>query len=418
MFTAQQRKLLFISSLGGVLEFYDFIIYALLASFIAEQFFPTGNSSTSLIATFATFSVGYLMRPIGGIFFGHFGDKYGRKTTFTFSILMMAIATICIGFVPSYAAIGIAAPIILTFLRILQGLSVGGEIPGAIAYVSESIIDKKGLACGVIFFSLINGIVLGALLLAIFTTLFSEQQMLSWGWRLPFIFGGIFGFISYLLRLNLQESNSFQTIADKVEKVPMIAVFRKKPVNAIAGIFIVGLCAASISLLFLFIPAYLQTVLHIKSIAFAWYKTAALFLTAIFAIIFGALADKYSPKKLIFILSILAAICAYPIFCIYDNYFSYYIIALFLSALITGFSAGVIPPLLADLFPTEIRYSGVAFSYNIGFAMLGGLTPLIASILIYQFHSSLAPAVFLIMAALLSIISLVFAKQYGKNYMH
>ena len=184
--TSTQNKILVLSSLGGVLEFYDFIIYALLANYISIEFFPTGSNITSLIATFATFTVGYLVRPLGGFLFGHFGDKFGRKTTFTFSILLMAVATTLIGFVPPYAKIGISAPIILTFLRILQGLSVGGEIPGAIAYVSESIPEKKGFACGVIFCSINFGIVFGSLFHALLSSTLSQDQMLAWGWRLPF----------------------------------------------------------------------------------------------------------------------------------------------------------------------------------------------------------------------------------------
>ena len=137
--TAAQKQLLTLFSLGGVLEFYDFIIYALLAEHISTAFFPTGNDITSLMLTFATFSVGYLVRPIGGILFGHFGDRHGRKITFTFSILIMAISTFAIGLIPTHNSIGIMAPILVLFFRICQGLSVGGEIPGALAYFGISL---------------------------------------------------------------------------------------------------------------------------------------------------------------------------------------------------------------------------------------------------------------------------------------
>src|SRR3990167_2565126 len=191
MFNKAQRKLLFLSSLGGVLEFYDFIIYALLAGYLSKVFFPLENNVASLLVTFATFSIGYLVRPFGGILFGHFGDKLGRKKTFTISILIMALSTFFIGVVPSYQTIGMAAPLILTALRVVQGLSVGGEIPGAIAYVSEFMPEKKGLANGIIFFSLMNGITLGSLIQAIFTGLLSQQAMFSWEFRIPFLIGGV-----------------------------------------------------------------------------------------------------------------------------------------------------------------------------------------------------------------------------------
>lgn len=406
-----QRKLLFLSSLGGVLEFYDFIIYALLANYIAKEFFPTGNDVTSLITTFATFTVGYLVRPIGGMLFGHFGDKLGRKATFTFSILLMALATLAIGFVPPYRSIGIAAPLILTTLRILQGLSVGGEIPGAIAYVSESIPEKKGLACGIIFFSLTNGIVLGSLILAISSTWLSEQQMLAWGWRVPFFIGGLFGLFSYCFRRRLEESSLFVAIEHQVEAFPMLTVLRDKFINCLAATFIVGLGASIISLLFLFIPAYLTNILHIVSASYLWYKTLAVFVAAVLCIGFGMLADKMNHKALVIILALLTIALSYPIFMIYAHYFPLFIIALLFSALLTGLAWGVIPSLLAELFPTKIRYSGVALSYNLGFAIFGGLTPLIASVLVYESHSAIAPAIYLIVTAVLAVVALLFVRQ-------
>jgi MFS family permease len=146
-----QRKLLFLSSLGGILEFYDFIIYALFAGYISNNFFPSSNSLTGLIITFATFAIGYLVRPLGGIIFGHFGDRVGRKATFTISILLMAFATLSIGLIPSYSTIGMAAPVLVITLRIIQGLSIGGEIPGAITYVSESWQTRKAWHAALFF---------------------------------------------------------------------------------------------------------------------------------------------------------------------------------------------------------------------------------------------------------------------------
>jgi MFS family permease len=409
--TKSQKKVLFLSSLGGVLEFYDFIIYALLASYISKEFFPTGDNISSLLATFATFSVGYLVRPLGGILFGHFGDKLGRKKTFTFSILMMAVATFCVGLVPSYASIGISAPIILTALRVIQGLSIGGEIPGAIAYVTESIPERKGFACGIIFFALINGIVLGSLIQAIFSTLFSNQQMLIWGWRLLFFIGGISGFLSYLMRRQLEESALFKTIEDKIEAFPIIAVFQSKLLNASAAVFVVGLGASIITLLFLFTPAYLGNVLHIDTNKYIWFNTFAIFLSGLFCIVFGALSDIYKHKILFLFVCVLSIIFVYPIFYIYAKHFSFFLIALLISAFLNGFAWGVIPNLLADLFPTQIRYSGIAISYNLGFAIFGGLTPVIAMLLIYKTGMVIAPTFYLILTATIALVALLFIKR-------
>jgi MFS family permease len=412
MFSREQKRLLILSSLGGVLEYYDFIIYALLASYISKAFFPTGNAISSLMVTFATFSVGYLARPIGGILFGHFGDKLGRKATFTISILIMAISTFFMALVPTYASIGIAAPIIVIIFRICQGLSVGGEIPGAIAYVSESIsVNRKSLACGIIFSFLINGIVLGALVQAIITSVITTDQMQIWGWRIPFILGGIFGFMSYLLRRKLEESALFRNIQDKIVSFPLITVFKQKSVNAISAIFIVGLGASIISGLFLFIPAYFNAILHfMPPTAYIWQYTAAMFICSILCIISSAIADKLNHKIWLFILAIMSIILAYPAFHFYSLRMNFYLFGLLIAALLTGLLWGVIPSLLSELFPTKIRYTGIAVSYNVGFAVFGGLTPLISTLIIYKTGSVTAPAIYLIITSLLAIVALLFVK--------
>lgn len=157
-----QKRVIFYCGCGGLLEFYDFIIYALLAPVLAALFFHTDNTITALLATFTTFAVGYLVRPIGGIIFGHFGDRYGRKKVFLMTIVLMACATFAIGLVPSYQHIGITATILVVILRVLQGISIGGEIPGAITYLSESMPQQRGVVTAIIFFFLINGITLGS----------------------------------------------------------------------------------------------------------------------------------------------------------------------------------------------------------------------------------------------------------------
>lgn len=405
-----QRRLLFLSSLGGILEFYDFIIYALFAGYISKAFFPETNPLTGLIITFATFAIGYLVRPLGGIIFGHFGDRIGRKSTFTISILMMAIATLCIGLIPPYTIIGIAAPILITSLRIIQGISIGGEIPGAIAYVSESLPHRKGFSCGIIFCSLTMGIVIGSLVQASVVSFFVEEQMQSYGWRIPFIVGGVFGLLSYFLRRELHESSQFVAIENQVEKFPIVTVFRQEFAHALAGAFIVAICAAIITQLFLFTPAYFTKVLHLPAKAYIWHRTAAIALGSCLSLLFGFLTDIFSIKKMVFVLSLITILLAYPIFIIYAYYPGLYPVAFILSAFLTGFSAGVIPSLLSELFPTKIRYSGIAVSYNLGFAVFGGLTPFISLSLIYYTNGVTTPALYLMTIAFMTIISLAYIK--------
>lgn len=409
--TRAQSKLLFLSSLGGVLEFYDFIIYALFARYIANAFYPQ-TETVGLLITYATFAIGYLVRPIGGVIFGHFGDRKGRKSTFTISILLMAIATLCIGFVPTYHAIGIAAPILITLLRMLQGLSVGGEIPGAIAYVSESLPNRKGLACGIVFCSLTMGIVLGSLTQALILSIFSSDDMQAYGFRIPFILGGLFGLGSFILRRGLRESSQFLTIQNDVAKLPILTVFEQEFSHALAGTFIVALCAAIITQLFLFIPSYFTNVLKLPPHSFIWQHTASIALGSVLSLFFGYLTDFISVKKLMLTLSMVALLLAYPIFMIYAYYPKYYDLAFLASSLLMGLSAGVVPSLLVNLFPTKVRFSGIAVSYNLGFAFFGGLTPFISLSLVYYTNIVTMPAAYLITIALASMLALISIKKF------
>lgn len=412
-----QKKLLILSSLGGVLEFYDFIIFALFASYISNAFFPATNELASLLITFATFAIGYLVRPLGGVVFGHFGDRIGRKATFTVSILMMAIATLGMGLIPSYEQIGLIAPVLIISLRVIQGLSIGGEIPGAITYVSESFSHNKGFACGIIFCALTFGIVLGSVVHASIITLLSNEQMQVFGWRIPFIMGGVFGLLSYLLRRELHESSQFLAIEHSIEKFPIVTVFKNQFSFVLAGTFIAAMCAVIVTSLFLFTPAYFTEILHLPANSFVWERTIAIALGSAMSVFFGYLTDIVSVRKLVMVLCITTGLCAYPIFLIYVSYPQYYWVSFAASSLLLGFSAGIIPRLLSELFPTSIRYSGIAVSYNLGFALFGGLTPFISLTLIYYTGSITIPALYLIAVAVLSLLSLAFIgiKEGNKN---
>lgn len=403
-FNKKQNRLIFLSGLGGLLEFYDFIIYALLASYIAHNFFPTGNYITSLMATFATFSVGYLTRPIGGFVFGHFGDKIGRKVSFTLTIFLMAISTFAIGLVPNYQSIGITAPIILLVLRLLQGFSIGGEIPGAITYISESAPERHGLGCSLIFFSLVNGIVLGSIVHVILNMIFTQAQITDWAWRLPFFLGGILGGISYILRRQFYESPLFAAIENKIIKFPLFEVLKTNFRAFVCGMFLVALGACMTVLLFLFTPAYLTKILACSAKNFAWINTISLFISTILIVVVGFISDFINKKIWLLSIGILSLIVAYPIFNMFVQHSCSLWTPMLLSALIFGSIWGLIPPVLAEIFPTNMRYSGVAFAYNLGFAIFGGLTPLIAIALIHYTKILQSPSYYLIATSITGII--------------
>lgn len=401
MTTPSPQKALFLSGLGGLLEFYDFIIFALFASYISHHFFPSDNQVISLMQTFVAFSIGYLVRPLGGFIFGHFGDKYGRKKSFVFSIFLMALSTLTVGLLPTYEQVGISATIAILGCRILQGFSVGGEIPGAITYIAEIWQERKAFACSIIFFFLINGIVLGELIHSLLLAVLTEQQMLAYGWRIPFILGGVFGLFSYCLRKSFQETPEFAAVKASQHQLPLAQLFKEKKLATLQGAVLVALGASLITLLFLFTPSYLTNVLHYSAHSFAFAMTIGLFATAVITASFGYVADRLSKKHTLMTISVIAAVVAYPIFYLYA-YKGSMLLAVMLSVLPLGTIWSVIPATLAELFPPQMRYTGIGAAYNIGFAIFGGLTPVVGFFLINVTGSVTAPSYYLMGTAVLA----------------
>ena len=253
-------RLIAASCIGSTLEFYDFAVYAFFSSEIAQAFFPSGNHINSLVTTFSVFAVGYLARPIGGIIFSHLGDKFGRKNNFSTSILLMASATFLMGLVPTYASIGALGSYIFIGLRLLQGLSLGAETPGALTYIAESVPQRQGLWCGVVFAFMNLGAVLAMLCHGIIDHLLSTQEFTAWGWRLPFLLGGILGVVGFIIRRNMAESIAFKKQQWKAE-IPLIALFQFYPLRLFAAILIACLAGTTVALLYLYMPTYMQSIL-------------------------------------------------------------------------------------------------------------------------------------------------------------
>ena len=198
-----------LSSLGGALEFYDFVIYSTFAQYIGDAFFKTRNPLTSLMLAFTVFAVGYVARPVGGVVFSHFGDRYGRRRVFIVSIFMMTLATVAMGLLPGYAKWGAAATVAMVLLRLVQGFSLGGELPGAITYVVETAPRKAGFSAGFIFFCVNTGVAIASVIGFTVEKLLSPDQVAAWGWRIGFLFGGLLGFVSFYMRLSLTETEEF-----------------------------------------------------------------------------------------------------------------------------------------------------------------------------------------------------------------
>jgi MFS family permease len=377
--TPAHIRTLLLASLGGALEFYDFVIFAFFTTVIGQVFFsPSLPDWVRQLQTFGIFAAGYLARPLGGIVMAHYGDTLGRKRIFTFSILLMAVPTLAIGMLPTYESIGIAAPILLLLLRVLQGMAIGGEAPGGWVYVAEHAPrNRVGLAIGLLTAGLSLGILLGSMITTVMNVTFSSQQIASALWRVPFLLGGVFGVGAMFLRRGLKETPVFEKLArhrGSVQEVPLRAVLRSHKGAVISSVLSTWLLTAAIVVLILMTPSLLQRQLRLSAVSIQTANLAGTAALAISTVLIGALTDKCGLRRVI-----LPALTLLII----GSCLLYFGAAHMPSALaplyaLAGFGAGgvvLVPITLVCAFPPAVRFSGVSFSYNVAYALFGGVTP-------------------------------------------
>ncbi|MCX7205391.1 MAG: MFS transporter [Proteobacteria bacterium] len=399
----QDCKTLGLASLGGALEFYDFIIFVFFTVVLSKLFFPPDMpDALRQVQTFSIFAAGYLARPLGGIAMAHFGDLLGRKKMFTLSILMMALPTLMIGLLPTYQQIGVLAPLCLLALRILQGAAIGGEVPGAWVFVAEHAPERHtGLACSLITSGLTLGILLGALIAMAMNSLFSPAELEAWAWRVPFLIGGVFGLVAMYLRKWLHETPVFLELQAKknlATELPLKQVLRDHRLGIAVSMLATFLLAVAIVVAILMTPAYLQKqfgVLPVDALRANCYAIVALSLGCVVA---GWASDKLGSGLTVLIGSILLGSSSYAFY----HTMSHDTSQLALLYPLMGFTVGIVgavPLLMIKAFPAAIRFSGLSFSYNVAYAFAGGLTPVILSFWIK--YDVLAPSYYLL---LLSVI--------------
>ncbi|MCM2293860.1 MFS transporter [Allorhizobium sp. BGMRC 0089] len=399
-------KILGLSALGGALEFYDFIIFVFFATAIGKLFFPPDLPDYMVtVQTFAIFATGYLIRPVGGIVIAHFGDMFGRKRVFAFSIFLMALSTLGIAALPPYASIGIAAPLLLLLLRLLQGAAVGGEVPGAWTFVTEHVPSRHvGFACGFLCSGLTLGILLGALIAALLNTLLTPQQMLAYGWRIPFVIGGVFGLCAVYLRQWLRETPVFIRMSRERSaevKLPVADVLRRHPAAVILSMALTWVLAASLIVTTLMTATLLEKIYH-YSAATALMGTSV---GTIFLIIgttgAGALIDRMSSGKFFMLTSPFYAVATFAFY----HFAGQSEMVMFVLYAIMGLSVGMVsgvPYVMVRAFPPRVRFSGLSFSYNLSYAIFGGMTPIaVASMLKW---SPMAPAYYLLFIAAMAFL--------------
>ncbi|MCM2402037.1 MFS transporter [Rhizobium sp. S153] len=373
-------KTLGLSALGGALEFYDFIIFVFFATVIGKLFFPEGMPDwLVLIQTFGIFAAGYLVRPLGGIVLAHFGDRFGRKKVFAFSILLMALSTLGMALMPTYQTIGVAAPVLLIVLRMLQGAAIGGEVPGAWTFVAEHVPARRtGLACGILTSGLSLGILLGSMIATLVNTIFVPEEVASYAWRIPFLLGGIFGLIAVYLRRWLEETPVFAEMKRSnalSASLPLKAVLRDHPRAVIISVLLTWVLSAAIVVTTLMTATFLQKLYGYtarESLAATSFGTLFLMVGVVAA---GALIDRIGSGKFFTFGSIFFAVATFAFY----TYAATSLEILFALYAVMGLSVGMVgavPYVMVRAFPAPVRFSGLSFSYNISYAVFGGLTPI------------------------------------------
>ena len=403
-------RIVLLASLGGTLEFYDFVVFGIFAKDIADAVFPSSSPLASLMASFAAFAVGYLARPIGGIVLSHFGDRYGRRRVFLGSVFVMSAATLGMGLVPSYARWGAAASVVMVSLRLLQGLCLGGELPGALTYVVETAPRVAPFACGVVFACVTMGVAVATGVSVLVRTWLEPASVATYGWRIALVLGGLGGVLSFVLRRSLEESPAFERL--KVRH-PFIELLRTRPVHVLVGVAALAGTACFNGLFFSHLPAYLAAVLHYDARQAVLAQTAGVIASSTSILLTGWIGGRIAPRYLLRTGVGLLLVFAYPFYAALEARALGLTAILVLGGVSAGFANGSFAVLLTDLFPTRIRFTGVALVFNVAFTIFSGMAPLAATTLIRETGSLASPAFLMMGSASLTLLGSLWLERYG-----
>jgi len=416
--TPHLKRNIFGGVVGNVLEWYDFAVFGFFAPIIGSQFFPSDNPMAALIKTFGVFAAGYLMRPIGGIIFGHFGDKLGRKRALQLSVMIMAIPTTLIAFLPTHAQIGLAAPILLVLIRLIQGVSVGGELVGSISFITEiAPKNRRGFFGSFAVCSAVGGILLGSAVATIAHGLFDAEFLKNWGWRIPFMLGFAIGGFGLWMRKGMVETPQFEKVkeAGAIGRSPVIEAVKSVPGRIFHVVAMLVMYAGGFYMLFVWWPTYLTTIVVPPIPHALMVNTISMVVLMILIPAMGYLSDIIGRKIVIAAAFFGTAILAYPLVIWTDHgVFSSALISQLIFAVLIAGALGPMAATLVELFPTRIRFSGIGVSYNIALAIFGGTAPLVSTWLVSRSGDIESPAYYLIAMSIISLIAtLTLRKKLG-----
>ncbi|WP_299011403.1 MFS transporter [uncultured Shewanella sp.] len=409
---AQARKVALLAGTGGMLEFYDFILYILFSAQIQAQFFDSIESEfLKGIVTIAVFSVAYIVRPIGGFLVGWMGDNIGRKKSFAFTILVMSACMLLMGIMPSYAQWGIAAPILFIILRIIQGLALGGELPGAIVFVYESV-ERKGMALGILFTMVFAGFTLGDVMSLFFHYAFGDLA-----WRAAFISGSFIALIGFYIRSHLSETQMFLALKEK-QKFPLKTILKNHSQTLLATILIVVIVAFDGVMVVLYLPKYLTNHIGIPPEYVRHMLVGVSIVGLMVVFISGFISDFIDYIKLYKGAAWLLMLMSYPVYYLLAmgaEHTGYLLAGLLLIVVIPAVSTGIFMRIICDAFSTSVRFSGVAMAYNLSFALVGGFAPLLSEITIQWMGNISGAAIIGVICAILTLIGILLLKPKAEH---
>jgi MHS family proline/betaine transporter-like MFS transporter len=396
MASTRTRGVIAAGMIGNVLEWYDFAIYGYFAAAIGRHFFPHEDAVAQLLSAFGVFALGYLMRPVGGALIGHIGDRLGRRAALTFSVAAMAIPTFLIGLLPGYATLGIWAPVLLTVLRMVQGLSVGGEYTSSMVFLVEHAPSgRRGLMGALASCGACGGILLGSAVGAGFAASMSDAALDTWGWRIPFLLGLVVGLAGYFLRRHVLETAP----VERRERAPIMETLQDhwRLVLGFAGLSVFN--AVTFYVGFVYLVSWLQLADGIPPARALEVNSISMAVLLPVMIATGLLTDRYGRKPFMLFACALGIVGALPVFWLLNHpSVAYAQIGQLGLVLMVGIYCGVQPTIMVESAPAPVRCTAVALGYNICLGVIGGLTPLAATWLVERTGNEITPA-FLIMAA-------------------
>lgn len=396
-------KTLFSSLIGNALEYYDFTIFAVFSAEIGRTFFSTEDDGLKMLLPLAVFAVGFLMRPLGAVLFGHIGDKVGRKKALTLSIVCMALPTLAIGFMPGYEALGVVAPLLLIMCRLIQGLSIGGEGAGSAIFILEHNHNlNAGYLGGIITSSNFIGAFFATLIGLGMNSFFPE----SLSWRYAFILGGTLGFVGFYLRTQIPETPIFETLLreNKVLKFPLIKVLSENKEQIFLSVSLGGMAGTFAYMILAFMNLFFQKTVGLSTTLSLMYATCGIGGFIVFLPVFGALADKVGYKNSLLHASYGVLLFSVPLFLLMSiPEGNFNLLGLLMFAALAAWVCSPAYPIMIQIFPPQQRYSGIAFGFNIGLALFGGTAPMISAYLTQTTNLSYSPAFYLMGVSLFYI---------------